>query len=121
MKRSLFGSFWLSIAIGLTCQPTQAGDQKSMGAAQGTARAMLAAPAIDAPAIQAAMQRSPATGLFETEDLVGQRAGSDSERRGEAKQEHKVLTLFHINSKFGGVAVQPVIGKVNGAQFSIGF
>jgi hypothetical protein len=82
---------------------------------------MLAAPAIDAPATQTARQGSSAIGLFETEDFVGHPAGSDSERRDEAKHEHKALTLFHINSKFGGVAVQPVIGKVNGAQFSIGF
>jgi hypothetical protein len=35
--------------------------------------------------------------------------------------ERKQITLFHINSKFGDVAVQPVFGSIQGAQFSIGF
>jgi hypothetical protein len=36
-------------------------------------------------------------------------------------REHKPLTLFHVKSTFGDIAVQPVVGKVKGAQFSLGF
>ena len=35
--------------------------------------------------------------------------------------ERKTLTLFHFNSKFGRVGVQPLFGSVKGAQFSLGF
>jgi hypothetical protein len=35
--------------------------------------------------------------------------------------EHKRLMLFHINSRFGDIAAQPVMGQVNGAQLSLGF
>jgi hypothetical protein len=37
------------------------------------------------------------------------------------RNEHRPLTLFHLDSKFGNIAVQPVVGHVNGAQFSLGF
>ena len=36
-------------------------------------------------------------------------------------RERKPLTLVGFNSRFGEVAVQPVIRQVNGAQFSLGF
>ena len=36
-------------------------------------------------------------------------------------REHKPITLLQFNSKFGDVKVQPVFGRVNGAQLSLGF
>ena len=38
-----------------------------------------------------------------------------------APAERKTLTFFRLNSKFGAVSVQPVVGGVNGAQLSLGF
>ena len=49
---------------------------------------------------------------------------SKDNKRGNAlgpANEHKQLTLFHFNSRFGDLAVQPVMGQVNGAQLSLGF
>jgi hypothetical protein len=42
-----------------------------------------------------------------------------SESRGLA--ERNPVTLFRFSSKLGDVAVQPVIGDLKGAQFSVGF
>ena len=46
---------------------------------------------------------------------------SETDNGAESRHEHKPLTLFQFNSKLGKVAVEPVVGHVNGAQFSIGF
>jgi hypothetical protein len=50
-----------------------------------------------------------------------QRPARDRERRNADAQahEHKPLTVFHLNSKFDDIAAQPVMGQVNGAQFSL--
>ena len=37
------------------------------------------------------------------------------------RPERKKLTLFRFESKLGDISVQPVMGSVNGAQFSLGF
>jgi hypothetical protein len=39
----------------------------------------------------------------------------------QGRHEHKSLTFFRLNPKFGDVSVQPVVGGVNGAQVSVGF
>ena len=36
-------------------------------------------------------------------------------------RERKSITFFRLDPKFGDVAVQPVVGGVNGAQLSVGF
>ena len=36
-------------------------------------------------------------------------------------RERKTITFFRLDPKFGDVAVQPVVGGVNGAQLSVGF
>jgi hypothetical protein len=36
-------------------------------------------------------------------------------------RERKSVTFFRLDSKYGDVSVQPVVGGVNGAQLSVGF
>ncbi|HEX4666696.1 MAG TPA: hypothetical protein VH207_08845 [Chthoniobacterales bacterium] len=115
----------LLVAIGLACQPAQAGDRRS--ATRGN-------DALDDIFIlserRGVAPKYEAVGAWTAKSFA---AGSSvSARRRSSREsgtptadsparEHRRLTLFHINSKFGDIAVEPVIGHVNGAQFSIGF
>ena len=36
-------------------------------------------------------------------------------------RDRKELTLIRINSRFGEIALRPVVGSIKGAQFSLGF
>jgi hypothetical protein len=36
-------------------------------------------------------------------------------------KERKKIILFQFDRKFGDISVQPVVGRVNGAQLSVGF
>jgi len=109
------------IAIGFVCQPSHAGDRKSAGTVQEVAKAISVAPTAQVTALPNESRGTSVVGLFETENSSGHR--SNNERVNEAKptHEHKPLTLFHIKSQLGDIAVQPVMGQVNGAQFSLGF
>ena len=101
--------------IGLACQSAEADDLKS---ATHASKAVLVAPAPAAPINDAS--RSVTIGLFENGPSTT--ATRDSKRETEKPpREHKAITLFHFNSQFGDVAVQPVFGRVNGAQLSLGF
>ncbi|MEO7724672.1 MAG: hypothetical protein ABIU29_08305, partial [Chthoniobacterales bacterium] len=80
-------------------------------------RALLVAPAMETAAPNQRSRSSSSGGFFET----GSSRSLRSNERDRDAQEHKPLTLFRFDSKFGEVAVRPVIGKVNGAQFSLGF
>ena len=108
----------LLMAIGFVVQPAEAGDRKS--SSQRETKALLVAPAMNPTANPSARPGSSSSvGLFET-GYSSSVERSASEREKET-HERKPLTLFRFNSKFGEVAVRPVIGKVNGAQFSLGF
>lgn len=109
----------LLVALGLVCQPAQAGDRKSTGRVQETARAILVSPGATTTEMAYERRSALTVGVFETGYAVSATRGVERERA--SVREHQPLTLFHFNSKFGDVAVQPVIGKVNGAQFSLGF
>lgn len=104
----------LLIAIGLLVQPAEAGERKS--SSQLETQALLVAPAM---ARSYERPGSSSIGFFQTSDLDSTARRSAGEEKD--AYEHKPLTLFRFNSKFGEVAVRPVIGKVNGAQFSLGF
>lgn len=83
-------------------------------------RALLVAPAANTSVISSARPGSSSSvGLFET-GYSGSVERSASEREQET-HERKPLTLYRFNSRIGEVEVRPVIGKVNGAQFSLGF
>ena len=127
MGRRLFGICLLLIAIIFASQSAQAGDRKSRDVQES--KLELFASSHQTHAVLASgrsEQPDPATvRLFEAGDpvLASKRLGGHEEKENssEAKHEHKALTLFHFDSKLGEVKVQPVFGKVTGAQFSLGF
>jgi hypothetical protein len=49
------------------------------------------------------------------------RATKEKESAATPTKERKKVILFRFNPKFGDISVQPVIGKVNGAQICLGF
>jgi hypothetical protein len=104
--------------IGLACPSAEAGDLKS--ATQST-RAVLVTPAA-MPAAPANSEKQPAgtVGLFENGYGVREARVSGREKD-RPPREHKTITFYHFNSQFGEVKVQPVFGRVNGAQLSLGF
>ena len=112
------GIGFLGLLIGFAIQPAEAGDRKS--SSQVETKALLVAPAANTTANSSARPGSSSSvGLFET-GYSSSVERSPSEREKET-HERKPLTLFRFNSRVGEVAVRPVIGKVNGAQFSLGF
>ena len=125
MGRNLVGSCRLIIAIGLACQPAHAGDRKSAGRVHDTAKEMFVAREAHAASLRYETPRATIVRPFEARYSTSTNHGSSKDnKRGNAAapaSEHKQLTLFHINSKFGDIAVQPVMGQVNGAQLSLGF
>ena len=108
------------VAIGLACQPAYAGDRKSTGTVQEV-KAIVVAPAAQPATLSFERRGTSAVGLFETGYSASQRQSSERENGAGSTHEHKPLTLFRINSQFGEIVVQPVVGQVNGAQFSLGF
>ena len=54
-------------------------------------------------------------------DKVAPGDNRQKEKETNSRPERKTITLFRFDSKVGSVAVQPVVGGVNGAQFSVGF
>lgn len=118
MVRKGVGILGLLIAIGLAGEPAAAGSRKS--SSQMESRPLLVSPAANTTANPSARPGSSSSvGLFET-DYSGSVERSANEREKET-HERKPLTLYRFNSRFGEVEVRPVIGKVNGAQFSLGF
>ncbi len=118
MGPNFLGCCGLLAVIGLACQSAEAGDQKS---ATREAKAILVTPAA-APAAPTNYEKQGAVtvGLFENGYSVSPTRGSTREKE-KPPREHKPITLLQFNSKFGDVKVQPVFGRVNGAQVSLGF
>ena len=125
MGRNLVGSCGLIIAIGLACQPAHAGDRKSAGRVHDVAKEMFVVREAHAASLRYETPGATIVRPFEARYSTSTDRGSSKDnKRGNAAapaSEHKQLTLFHINSKFGDIAVQPVMGQVNGAQLSLGF
>lgn len=125
MGRNLVGSCGLIVAIGLACQSGYAGDRKSPGRVHDEAKEMFAAREAHAVSLRYETPRATIIRPFEARYSTSADHGSrkDNKRGNSAAptSEPKRLTLFHINSKFGDIAVQPVMGQVNGAQLSLGF
>jgi hypothetical protein len=125
MGRNLIGSCGLLAVIGLACLPAHAGDRKSGRRGQEAAEEVFVPQKGQAVSPRYEMVGASAVRPFEARYSASadQRPARDRERRNADAQahEHKPLTLFRFNSKFGDIAVQPVMGQVNGAQFSLGF
>ncbi len=115
MVRTGVGILGLLAAIGLACEPADAGSRKS--SSERESRALLVAPATSTSATIPPRPGSSSVGLFED----GYRSSVERPDRERETHERKPLTLFRFDSRFGEVAVRPVIGKVNGAQLSLGF
>ncbi len=101
MTRKLVGCCALSVALGLACQSAAAAERKSVSRSQA--------------------------GVLETMRAQAFKVGAQTGGRARAEQvegstrDYKDLTFFRFRSSLGEVAVQPVMGRVNGAQFSVGF
>jgi hypothetical protein len=109
--------------MSFACQPAQAGDRKSASRQEAVEDIFIAGKA-HAVSLREEVFGGSAVRPFGARHSVSTADGSREKTRGNgtgSSREHKPLTLFHINSKFGDIAVQPVVGKVNGAQFSLGF
>lgn len=126
MERRLVGSVGLLIAIILATPLAYAGDRKSnsqdskseLFASDYKARAVLVSGRSEQPSPSAVKLLDGGDSVLASKRLGGH---EEKETSGEPKREHKPLTLFRFDSKLGEVKVQPVFGKVTGAQFSLGF
>jgi hypothetical protein len=120
--------FWaLLFALGFISHPAHAGDRKT-SQHPAEARQDLLSPAKNRTLVvrYEKVNASSAANSFEERRYLifadnPARHVSETENGAESRHEHKPLTLFQFNSKLGKVAVEPVVGHVNGAQFSIGF
>ena len=119
------GMYGLLVVIGLTCQPAQGGDRRSVRRDQISAEEILVA---RPETVVAARSELPGAGTTRASQSgpssgpglrLGRPTGTPT-KDAWVRQRQRV-TLFRIDSDFGGVAVEPVIGKVNGVQFSLGF
>ena len=122
-------SCWLLTAIVLTSQVAQAGDRKSSGREVQESKIEIFGPSQKTRTIlvsgRSEQPNASAVRLFEGSEsvLASKRLSGHEEKEtsGEPKRERKPLTLLRFDSKLGEVKVQPVFGKVTGAQFSLGF
>jgi len=120
MGRNLVGACGLLVALGLACQPAHAGDRKSATRVH-EAKEMLVAPKAHEVSLRSEMFGASEVRPFAARSSASAEHGSNRNSERENATDHNPLTLFHINSKLGDIAVEPVMGQVNGAQFSLGF
>ena len=125
MAREFMAIGGLLAAIAFACPSTEAGDRKS--ATTGTQeRAEIAVRHANHLLLTTyESNTSAATHLLQrtypastVRRLVGESDRDDSDRRA---RDRKPLTLFHLHSSMGEIAVEPVLGHVNGARLSIQF
>ena len=115
----------LSVAIAFASQPAQAGDRKSSRRDQNSSEEMLLSRPERSVSTKHEISGSSSSRNLEitssrpSEIRFSRRGATPTEDA--PRREHHRLTLFHIDSSFGKIEVAPVVGKVNGAQFSIGF
>ena len=123
--RKGIGVVGLLAAIAFASQPIQAGDRKSSRRDQGSSEEMFLTRPERSVSVKHEMSGSSASRHLEIASSGS--SGIRFNRNGASptedapRREHQRLTLFHIDSGFGKIEVGPVVGKVNGAQFSIGF
>jgi hypothetical protein len=120
MGRNLLACCGLLIVIGLAFQPAQAGDRKSAKRGPEAAEDIVAAPK-SSESLRSEMAGASAAKSFEASSFAVAGHRSSGDRGTPTDKEHKGLTFLHIHSAFGEIAVKPVVGQVNGAQFSLGF
>ena len=138
MGRNLKSCWWvLLMMVGFAFQSAQAGDRKGGSAAREaraaapfevgvSAAARAAGGSVAAREARVAAQedfaltpvshRGSSRWISAQEEAPTSRKGAPTHPR-----DRKKLTLLRFDSKLGNISVQPVIGSVNGAQFSLGF
>jgi len=127
MEQRLLGSCGLLIAIVFTSQPARAGDRQSREVHESKSEMFASSHKTAAISVSPRSEQIDISGVRPFEGsysvFASKRLGGHDEKQSsaESKPEHKSLTLFHFDSKFGEVKLQPVLGKVTGAQFSLGF
>jgi hypothetical protein len=127
MGRTLVSSCGLLVLITFVSAPAYAGDRKSSGREDSKMELFGSSQKSRAVLVSGGSDRPNPSGasLFDGDNstLASKRLGGhdEKERSGEPKREYKKLTLFHFDSKLGEVKVQPVFGKVTGAQLSLDF
>jgi len=142
MARDFITRLGVCVAAGFLVLPAQGGDRKPEAATEirhagmsthNFAVAALARSTGDDRAGRNSMKAQMHAELpfvsvspFETRsprvnDKVAPGDDRQKEKETSSRPERKTITLFRFDSKLGSVAVQPVVGGVNGAQFSVGF
>lgn len=121
MGRQLVTWAAFGFAIALALGNAEARDRKSASAPERNAASeMVAGREAYAIALRHDPFASAAVAPLASKRSVSDEDGSD--RRAPAPPiERKALTIFRFDSILGDVAVQPVVGSVKGAQFSVGF
>jgi hypothetical protein len=64
---------------------------------------------------------SPVSPLESTTRSQAQPGHEEKEKGPTSPRERRNVTFFRLDSKFGNISVQPVVGGVNGAQLSVGY
>jgi hypothetical protein len=121
------------MAVGLALQPAHGGDRRQASArhAETFNRSVFAVRSRSLSADVPQMMRSGVTSrrgefTFSPVSPLESRARSQVQSVNEEKaptsaRERRNVTFFRLDSKFGDISVQPVVGGVNGAQLSMGY
>src|SRR4051812_32593143 len=143
MGRNFIRWWGVLAAAGMAVQPAQAGDRKPAAVpgtlthhAGGSVHSVVFAAQARGQADNPAGRSMKVLGRgdlpfvsvspFETRlTRVGDRVSGSDQAQNESgparRHERSSVTFFRFGSKLGEVSVQPVVGGVNGAQFSLGF
>ena len=123
MGRNLIAIYGLPIGVALAFSSAHADDRKSAGRLQERREATFTTRKQEVVVAQPERISVRVIRPFQTssQEVTNRRSiGNDGTNNDQAHR-YKSLTFFHFNSKFGEVAVKPVIGHVTGAEFSINF
>jgi hypothetical protein len=136
MRGGIISSFSVAItAIALLGQPCYGGDRKSDVSVNRESRfAPVADHAVSTPAMPvrgdtgARMNRADDPLSFVLLNSIATKPARAAAHDADAKEDQptpprlrKSLTFFRFQSKAGEVSVQPLVGGLKGAQFSLGF
>src|SRR3954454_3056760 len=123
MGRTFIPCLACCISVGLATAPAQANDRNAASAAHGREALSGSSAGHEAHAILGSRDSAAGSAARSIEATYSSRPNDATvQQTGPApSREHNGLTLFQFNSKLGHVAVQPVVGTVKGAQFSMNF
>ena len=128
MGRTVLGFCGLLVVISFPFQSTHADDRKSAGheiqELKGTAHSPRETHAMSVSMpVQSERVSASVANPFEgrASDLIDHRLVGDGKENSSRPRDYKKITLLRLDSKLGEIKVQPIIGKVTGAQFSLGF